>query len=42
MVDQGGAEVARTILAETLSSLSRSMGFLNGVLGFVMVVWVRW
>ena len=27
-------------LVETLSSLSRSMGFFNGVLGFVMVVWV--
>ena len=27
-------------LAETLSSLSHSMGFFNGVLGFVMVVWV--
>ena len=27
-------------LVETLSSLSRSMGFFNGILGFVMVVWV--
>ena len=26
-------------LPETLSSLSRSMGFFNGVLGFVMAVW---
>ena len=29
-----------TILVETLSSLSRSMGFFNGVLGLVMAVWV--
>ena len=40
MANQDSAEVAKTILAETLSSLSRSMGYFNGGLGFVMAVWV--